>query len=579
MSRVRLLDPLTISKIAAGEVIERPASVVKELIENALDAGAKRIEIETVEGGRRLIRVTDDGNGMDREDLLLAVERHATSKISCLEDLERLTTLGFRGEALPSIAAVADLEIRSRPRGGETGHVLEMREGKIVRVYEAGLPEGTTAVVADLFARVPARLKYLKSVPTEAGYIAELVGRLAIAHPEVAFRLYHHQAEVLFTPGRGDPLETIAAVYGREIAREMVALAPVEEANTGISGFLGRPGLARATRQYELFFLNGRPIRSRLLAAAVEKAYGSLLPQGKYPLAVVFLRLDPKMFDVNVHPAKLEVRFLDEAAVFRLVYETVRKTLAGASPLTTDPQKGEREKGKGERSAAEKVSPFPFREKRATAAAAARSVGLPFGTPAEGEREVFCPESLGLALAATYILARDEEGLLLVDQHAAHERILYERFEAAPEKELSPQGLLLPVTLHLSFAQARLLEERRALFLSLGFRVEDFGAQTYLLRAVPAALAKMDGARLLQDLLDELLQAPLPRDALGLRRATLAAMACRAAVKAGDALAPPEMAALLAELARTKNPLTCPHGRPTTVRFSWEEIARRFGRR
>ncbi|NLG84112.1 MAG: DNA mismatch repair protein MutL, partial [Firmicutes bacterium] len=220
MSRIRRLDPLTVSKIAAGEVIERPASVVKELIENALDAGAKRIEIETLEGGRRLIRVTDDGSGMDREDLLLAVERHATSKISSLADLESLTTLGFRGEALPSIAAVADLEIRSRPRGAEHGHVLEMREGKIVRLYEAGLPEGTTVVVADLFARIPARRKYLKSVATEAGSIAELVGRLAIAHPGVAFRLTHHQAEVVFTPGRGDALEAFAAVYGRETARD-----------------------------------------------------------------------------------------------------------------------------------------------------------------------------------------------------------------------------------------------------------------------------------------------------------------------------------------------------------------------
>lgn len=570
MSCVRVLDPATVGKIAAGEVVERPASVVKELVENSVDAGATRIEIEIKNGGRTLIRVTDNGCGMEQEDLRLAVERYATSKIASADDLNCLTSLGFRGEALPSIAAISNLEIDTRQRGTEVGYILEARGGAVKRLREGGLPEGTTVRVTELFANVPARLKYLKSIPTEAGYIADVVGRLAVAYPRISFRLVHHEYEILFTPGTGDRLEAITAVFGRDVARETIPIEP-EEGPIAVSGFLGKPSIARSTRSYELTFVNGRYIRSRTVGAAIERAFHSLLPITRYPFAAIFLTIDPLQVDVNVHPAKLEARFADEGAVFRAVHGAARRALSGASLLFAWRS---REDAVVDASSAASELPRP------AGGLLARPLSLPLGH--EGDKAIGPLRrftALGQALNSTYLLARDEEGLLLVDQHAAHERVLYDRYVARAKQELGPQRLLLPLTISLSFQQARSLAERCGVFAELGFELESFGPNTFLLRAMPASLTKLDGARLVTDLLDELLHKPGVRDSQTIREAFLASMACHAAVKAGDTLAPPEMQALLDDLAATENPFTCPHGRPSAIRLSWDEIARRFKRR
>jgi len=571
---IKLLDELTINQIAAGEVIERPASVVKELLENAIDAQATRIEVEIKNGGRSLIRVTDNGRGMNREDLLLSVERHATSKISAADDLNHLMTLGFRGEALPSIASVSQLEIASRARGEAGGNLIDIEAGMIKRNREAGVPEGTTVRVKDLFLNTPARLKHLKSIPTEAGYIAEIVGRLAVAYPAISFRLIHHEYEILFTPGSGDRLEAITAVFGREITREMMTIEPVNQSIT-VEGFLGKPSIARTTRNYELTFLNGRYIRSRIVGAAVEKAYHSLLPIARYPFSVIFLTADPAQVDVNVHPAKLEARFGDEGALFRAVYHATKKTLS-LSSLVFPWQSGESEASLSGAQAAATVQDAAFSDLPRIIT----RTPLPFSDPQQTvlkQKEGFV--CFGVSLKDTYIMAHDKDGFLLVDQHAAHERILFDRYRASAGSEIGPQRLLIPATINLSFQQARLLSERLPVFTELGFGLESFGPNTFLLRAMPAALSRMDGPRLVADLLDELLHQPAARDTRQIRETFLATMACHAAVKAGDALSPQEMQALLDDLGGTTVPYTCPHGRPTVIRLSWDEIARRFRRR
>lgn len=572
MGAIRILDEATVGQIAAGEVVERPASVVKELVENAIDAGATRIEVEIKNGGRSLIRVTDNGQGMDRDDLALAVQRHATSKIRGADDLNCLVTLGFRGEALPSIAAAANLEIASRRQGAKDGHTLVMENGRLKDIAETGLPEGTTVRVTDLFTAVPARLKYLKSIPTEAGYIADVLGRLAIAYPRISFRLLHHEYEILFTPGSGACLDAVTAIFGRDVARDLLPLEPAES-GIGVSGFAGKPNLARASRNHELFYLNGRYIRSRLLGSAVEKAYHTLLPITRYPFAIIFLALEPQEADINVHPGKLEARFADEGAVYRAVFHAVRRTLASASLVFAWRGAGEPETAPAPPPAADADAASP-----AYAAASPGVLRLETAdTVREGGARRFT--ALGRSLRNTYLLAEDQEGMLLVDQHAAHERVLYDRYCAREEMELGPQRLLIPATVNLSFQQARLMAERLPVFAGLGFVLEEFGPNTFLLRAMPAALARLDGARLVTDLLDELLHQPSVRDARSIREACLASMACHAAIKAGDALAPQEMQALLDDLALTANPFTCPHGRPTAIRLGWEEIGRRFRRR
>lgn len=581
---IRLLDDVTINQIAAGEVIERPASVVKELLENAIDAGATRVEIETRAGGRHMIRVTDNGSGMDRDDALMALERHATSKVTRVEDLTDLSTLGFRGEALASIAAVSHLKLVTATDGQVAGTTIEAEGGVIKRVQDAGAAKGTTIIVSDLFFNVPPRLKYLKAIPTEASYIADITGRLALARPDVAFRLNHGDFEVLFTPGTGDPSEAISAVLGRELAKDLI---PVEERQgvVYVHGVIGRPENAKSNRQSQYFYVNGRPVKSHLVAAALEKAYHTLLPIARFPLAVLFVELPGTEVDVNVHPAKTEVRFHSEGEVFRTVFAAVSQALRQCSLLPSwvggEGQTPEIPMSAGGSGKAVPVqgalsygpndaSPVA-REETAVALAADPTAVHPCGHPA--------PVCLDGLLDDTYILASDGNGLVIIDQHAAHERVLYEELMRTPDGQADSQSLALSQTLDLNYRQYRVVADHISAFEGLGYCVEPFGGKSVVIRAVPVIHGIHDYAELLVDLVEQFLAMETFRNPRELREAFFTTMACRAAVKAGDRTSFLERQALVERLWQTQNPYTCPHGRPTMIRLSRDEMDRRFRRR
>ncbi len=556
---IRLLSAELVSRIAAGEVIERPASVVKELIENSLDAGAGQIAIEVNGGGTVLIRVSDNGSGIPPDELELAFRRHATSKLSSLAELESIATLGFRGEALASIAAAANVELVSA--AAETdGHFLVIENGSVVRRGRRARPRGTTIEVRQLFAGVPVRLKFLRSAATEQARIAEAVTHGALANPAVRFSLVVDGRAALGTPGSGRLLDTVAALYGNDVARAMLPVSPAAwsggaPGGIGVEGLAGAPSLCRASRDYITFFVNRRWVSNRLLAWALENAYQGMLMTGRHPVAVLNITLPPGEVDVNVHPAKTEVRFRDERAVIAAVQRAVRRTLIEAAPV---PQIQETSVAYG---------PPP---------APAASPGTP-GAEVFTQAVLPTPKSALPALrllgqlALSYIIAEGPEGLYLVDQHAAHERVLFERLLAQGARgESEVQALLEPALLDVSPAHSGRLREWLEPLAKFGFRLEPFGAQSYLVRAVPALLS-----RSWRDALHELLDSPAA-DVLPQRLAVT--IACHAAVRAGQALSDDEMRALLRDLESAAVPHSCPHGRPTLIRLELSRLRRDFGR-
>jgi DNA mismatch repair protein MutL len=571
---VRRLPDDLVDQIAAGEVVERPASVVKELVENALDAGASRIRVEVREGGSAWIAVGDDGAGMNGDDAQLALERHATSKLATGADLVRIGTFGFRGEALPAIASVSRLRLRTRARGASDGFELQVEAGKLVAARAAGGPEGTRVEVADLFANVPARRKFLKSATTEWGHVAEWMARAALALPAVHFDLGRDDRDAISWPAVADPLERIAAVLSEREAEALVA-ATAEEGAFRLHGFVSRPEAHRPSAAGLHLFVNRRPVRDRLLRHALLETYRDVLPRGRYPTAVLFLEIPPEAVDVNVHPAKWEVRFGDPSGIHRLVTRGVREALAarrwiapGAGAPAAIHGAELRDRG-GE-------SDWVF-------------AGLPLaiagdGAPAPAPDAPFRFAALrliGQALA-TYLVAETADGLVLIDQHAAHERILYERLRAGWfAGGVERQTLLLTESVELSpDGVARLAAAQDALA-RLGFEIEPFGAQAVAVRAIPALLAGHDPAALVRQAADQLaagggagegLRAPDAAAAL------FASLACHAARRAGDRLEPREQQALLAALDTIPWAPTCPHGRPVAVPIRRGELERRFGR-
>jgi DNA mismatch repair protein MutL len=577
--RVRLLPDDLVDQIAAGEVVERPASVVKELVENALDAGGRRLRIEVRDGGASLVAVTDDGTGMTADDARLALERHATSKIASAADLVRIGTFGFRGEALPAIASVSRLRLRTRAKGALEGYELRIEGGKLLDARAAGGPEGTRVEVADLFENVPARRKFLKSATTEWGHVAEWLARAALALPEVHFDVRRDDRPAVCWPAVADPLERVAAVLSERDAEGLVALA-AEEAAFRLHGFVSRPDAHRASAASLHLFVNRRPVRDRLLRHALLEAYRDVLPRGRYPIALLFLDVPPEAVDVNVHPAKWEVRFADPASVHRLVARGVREALSGrrwiapapAAPTPMLAREGPRPGSDwvfaGRPAAAER--PLPLTPAGA-AEGPAPPPGLCFGSL----------RLLGQALA-TYLIAETEDGLVLVDQHAAHERVLYERLRSAwREGGVARQPLLLTETVETSPERAARLGVAREALLALGFEVEPFGASAVAVRAIPVLLAGRDPGPLVNDVADELargggegaaLRHPEAVDAI------FASLACHAARRAGERLEPREQEALLAALDTIPWAPTCPHGRPVAVPIGRGELERRFGR-
>jgi DNA mismatch repair protein MutL len=576
---IRILPPEVAGRIAAGEVVERPASIVKELVENALDAGARRISVEANEGGVALIRVVDDGCGIEPDELPLAFSRHATSKLAAGADLDAIATLGFRGEALPSVAAVAEVEAVSRQHDSPAAARVRISYGDFQGQGSAGAAPGTSISVRNLFRQQPARLKFLRSAGSEASQIAGVVSHYALAYPEVAFSLRLDGNDGFATAGSGSRREAVAGVYGREVAAGMLEVRDEDEGHS-LDALVAPPQVSRANRSYVTIFINRRWVRSRSLAYAVEEAYSGLLQTGRYPIAVVDLRLPPEEVDVNVHPAKAEVRLRNERQVFALVQRPIRAGLAGLAP------------GGAEAGTAWPRAPL--------------TLSIPsyqFGVPAmprsfeagplqsdllprrEFEPEVAQPSlpatmpilrTLGQA-GTTYVIAEGPAGVYLVDQHAAHERVMYERFlRDLGAASVAAQPLLAAVALDLTPVQASLVSTFAAALEAHGFGVEPFGGGGYLLRAAPSGLRREDPARAFLELLDLLTREDAPADP---RHRVAASLACHAAVRAGQTLAPEEMRDLIEQLEACETPQTCPHGRPTMLHLSAEELARRFARR
>jgi DNA mismatch repair protein MutL len=589
LPRVQVLPENLANLIAAGEVVERPASVVKELLENALDAGARRIEVEIRDAGFALVRVTDDGHGMRPEDARLAFQRHATSKLSDAQGLATIRTLGFRGEALPAIASVSRVELTTRPADSDAGFRLLLEAGVVQSEGEAGSAPGTQVVVRDLFFNTPARRKFMKTPATEQAHAMTAVEDAASAYPEVRFRLLADGRELLNCPVATEPLERLACVYGKSLPS---ALLPVEREGGGVwvRGLVAAPEHSRPTRQGLHFFLNRRPVDHRGLTHAILEAFRPLLPAGRFPIGFLFLTLPPELVDVNVHPAKREVRLRDEHGVHDLVLAAVRAALTALpAPSLVQPQPAEPGKGaipssrtgdyspgtgwSGER-VRQAVAEYLWRPAPPSFPSASALVPEP-GEPASSSAE---PELRILGqVGRTYLAAQDRDGFFLVDQHAAHERLLYEEFKQQTG-QLPRQALLLPLTLELSPSRAVLLEAWRPVFADLGLEISPFGQNTFALQTQPELWQQGNLLAWVQDVLEwaaELGRVPAQQE---MRERAMQSMACHAAVKAGDRLQPEAMLSLVRRLSELQPPLTCPHGRPLVHRLSWAELDRLFKR-
>ena len=568
---IKVLPPELAAKIAAGEVVERPASVVKELVENSLDAGSSQITVEIQGGGVDQLRVSDDGQGIPAEEVEVAFQHHATSKLSTQEQLESMATLGFRGEALASIAAVSRLIMTTRPPQYDSGHRIELQWGKKLGTGAQGCPAGTTVEVRDLFGNLPARRKFLKSNSTESARVQELVTRYALAYPNARFQLTVDGRNVLTSPGNGRPREALLAVYGSEAANGMLEVLG-EEAETGyrVAGFAGAPSLHRANRSYMTFFVNRRWIQSRMLSFALEEAYHGLLPDKRYPMAAINLEIPYGDLDVNCHPAKREVRFHQEGKVFSTLQRAVRAALVADSPVPLM---------RMPRGAAPAMSPAPGTASFFSRGALGGGQAEVYSGPADAAVPQQRPPSLKVVgqVKLTYIVAETPDGMYLVDQHAAHERVLFDQLRRRAE-DRSPQSqpLLEPAVVELSPGQAQVLQAQAQALEAYGFALEPFGESTRLLRAVPGILATQDPGQSLVDVLDMVAFEGLVRQQEDVLAASIA---CHSAIRAGRPMNQAEMEALLEQLDITDNPHTCPHGRPTMLHFSATHMEREFGRR
>ncbi len=612
---IQVLSDIVAAQIAAGEVVERPASVVKELLENAIDAGATSIVVEVERGGQRLIRVSDDGEGIPAGEVALAFARHSTSKLRTVDDLNAITTLGFRGEALASIAAVSRTRLVTRFRAEQVGTELLVEGGELRAERPAGVPAGTVVEVENLFFNTPARLKFLKSESTERRHITQLVTRYALAYPHIRFQLIQEGREQFHSTGSGDLADVLVEAFGLESFRDMLEVSPLPPARPDLPpievyGFASVPTLNRANRSHIVLFVNGRAILDQSLSYAVVQAYHTLIPQGRYPLAVLMIALPPEDVDVNVHPTKAEVRFRTPDAVFSAVQRAVRQAVVSQAPVPsvgdafpasdsgwsagTHDEAPHRPAGRpllpGEEQLrlelhafdagrhARHVPPLTDFPPATGREPAPDLTAIPAGP--EGPQR---PRTLPILrvvgqVGAAYIVAEGPAGLYLIDQHAAHERILYEQFMAR-QAAMQPvaQHALPSATVELPGTAALLVEENLAILESLGFALEPFGSGTFRVRAVPALLAGRDPAEVLHGLVEDLESGESPGDAA--LEARLIRRVCKAAaVKAGQLLSFAEMQTLIQQLERCESPHTCPHGRPTMLHISAGELTRLFGR-
>jgi DNA mismatch repair protein MutL len=594
---IHVLPVHLVNKIAAGEVIERPASIVKELVENALDAGATRIEVAVEDGGGKLIAVSDNGGGMDSSDAALAFAPHATSKIAAEEDLYRIGTLGFRGEALASIASVSHAHVRTRRPDDQAACEVEASGGQIGRPKPCPAPPGTTVTVRDLFFNTPARRKFLRTTNTEFGHVCEQVARLALPHPRVAFRLTHNGRQVQNLPAVDSTRQRIVDLFGQELGADLLNVSRRDEKLT-VQGLVGSPAAARGAAKWQYLFLNGRYIRDRLLSHALREAYRGLCEPDRYPVAFLFLEIDPAEVDVNVHPTKIEVRFRDTQRVHGELLAALKEALnasrlaptadlsrAGASGGTSgspevDPAR--------HRSIREAIADFlksspPLQPRFSFPEPPPRPAGTPLPTTsiprASGESRTSLPLAV-LQVHNTYIVTQTDEALLIIDQHALHERILYNELKARlAEGRLAGQRLLIPETLTVTEAEADAVQSRGGLLGRLGIEVEPFGPRTLAIQQFPSLLAGrgVSPVEFLRELIDRLADDEAA-DSERLLEGLLAMLACKAAVKAGDPLTGQEIDSLLARAEGAEKPSACPHGRPTTLRLTLKDLDKQFHR-
>lgn len=641
MNEIRVLDDKTIDQIAAGEVVERPMNAVKELVENACDAGATAVTVEIRDGGTTFIRVTDNGFGIAPDQVKKAFFRHATSKIQGVEDLSRLQSMGFRGEALSSIAAVSLVEIITKPKDCLTGIRYCLEGGRETEYAEVGAPDGTTVVVRDLFFNTPARKKFLKTPATEGSYVIDLMEHMALARPDVSFQLLVNRQTRFSTSGSGDLKEVIYRIYGREIAREVFPFSAKEE-GVQVEGFLGTPQVVRPNRNFEFFFVNDRYIRSQVLSKGLENGYAQRLMQHKFPMAYLHFSIDAAQVDVNVHPSKMEVRFSDNQRISDFLERRVKEALQGRemipqATLSQDPDvPAARKEGKKEpadepqqrqaqaKDSAEslarrlladkgpKLPPQPFEKKRLTEfvreekmeyaaqgkafAAAGNRTDRHKGQEKDKGREpetgkqmalfedrILSPQAVARyqligQIFDTYWIASYQDKMILIDQHAAHEKVKFETLmKKVREHTAESQNLMPPLVVTLSAAEADLLSRYGEYFAQTGFEIEPFGGNSYALRAVPCELYGCPGEQLLQDILAELAEDQKPGTPAAVTE-RIATMACKAAVKGGQRLSFSEMEALLGQLLTLDNPYQCPHGRPTMITMSRQELERKFKR-
>lgn len=579
---VRLLDPQTIGKIAAGEVIERPMSVVKELIENSIDSGASRITVDIERGGVELIRVADDGSGMSTDDLSLSVQRHATSKLAVFDDLEDLDTLGFRGEALPSIGAVSRLEIRSRVKTDRTSAELRMDFGHQQEVMIGSASVGTSINVRELFGNVPARLKFLRQPSTEAAYVTRLIGAYACHRSDIRWTLTVDGRRSISTPGTGDDSDAALGVYGAELSEEMLTLAPLQEESevpgVSVSGWVSSPRVTRSHRQNLFFFVNGRLVQHRSLMFALEEAFQSLLMVGRHPIGMVRVEVDQRMVDVNVHPTKAEVKFSDERAVCRAVQRAAHQALTmqaqnlipEVSFLAPDP------KGSGlDRTA---FASFPSNMSEILRQSTSNLPTEPTTGPAESGNPSGVPTMRVLGqVGATYIIAEGPSGVFLIDQHAAHERIMYEKILGQmTTNAVDRQPLLDPLVIDLAPDELVAFDRSVNELGEIGFDVERFGDQSVVVRQVPALVKGVDVSERFRLILQELAEGGAGSSWMD---SVAISAACHTSIRAGQALSLQEMRELVAQLERTEQPRACGHGRPTMLHMSQGELERQFSRR
>jgi len=630
MAQIHLLNQDTINKIAAGEVVERPMAVVKELVENAIDAKANAIAIEIQDGGKTLIRITDNGSGIEKEDIELAFAPHATSKIKSVTDLLEISSLGFRGEALASIASVSQLEMVTKPKEELMGvrYCIDGGEKKIEE--NVGCPDGTTFLVRNLFYNTPARLKFLKTAQTEAGYISGLVERMALSHPNIAFRFINQKQTRISTSGNGNLKDVIYHIYGREITSNLIEVSQKEDF-CELSGFIGKPVVSRGSRGMMNYFINGRYIKSPLIHRAIEEAYAPYVMKQRYPFTVLHIAVAPEYIDVNVHPQKMEIRFNREEEIFQSLYHGVSEALKHREfiPEVTFQEKKEKkavlphgaepfEKKRAAKGQDEKVQRHAYQEEGIQIPTKLLQEEGPFASdtlsnenvqkePAQNQnlfaeragyqikdikQEDFFEKGIlsnadriqkeikiiGQAFS-TYWILQYEDALYLVDQHAAHEKVLYERFmKELQKKKPMTQLLKPPVVLTLSMAQQQAVEENKEVFVQAGYQIEPFGGREYAVSGVPAHLPSVGSQELLLEIIDSLAEEQGRKRAPDVLLEKVASMSCKAAVKGNSRLPAVQMEELLRELMVLENPYHCPHGRPTMISLTKKELEKRFKR-